>query len=135
MFEAAPFRVHRPTVKPCPIVASIPHSGLVLPDEMTAALTTKYQNFLPHQDWHLGRLYAGLPNLGITVLEATYSRYVVDLNRRAKPPFIGSFWQAAVPKQTAYGQSLYRQLPSQQQVQDRIALVYQPYHRQLELLL
>ncbi|MEA5465644.1 N-formylglutamate amidohydrolase [Leptothoe sp. PORK10 BA2] len=135
MFEVAPFRIHHPTATPCPIVASIPHSGLVMPDGIVGTLNEKYQHFLPHQDWHLDKLYDGLPELGITVLKAVYSRYVVDLNRAAKPPFMGSFWQAAVPQQTAYSQRLYRVLPSQQQVQDRIELVYRPYYQALEKLL
>ncbi|MBT9313969.1 N-formylglutamate amidohydrolase [Leptothoe spongobia] len=135
MFETAPFRVYPPTVKPCPIVASIPHSGLVIPDGIINALNATYQNFLPHQDWHLDKFYDGLPNLGITVLVAAYSRYVVDLNRAAKAPFLGSFWQAAVPRQTAYNKPLYRITPSRQTIQDRITQVYQPYHQALERLL
>ncbi len=135
MFEVAPFQIHPPKTSPCPIVASIPHSGLVVPDQILAALQAKYQTFLPHQDWHLDKLYGALPELGITVLEAVYSRYVVDLNRAAKAPFMGSFWQAAVPQQTAYGQRLYRVLPSQQQVRDRIEQVYRPYYQALGRLL
>ncbi|MGD1952573.1 MAG: N-formylglutamate amidohydrolase [Leptolyngbyaceae cyanobacterium] len=135
MFKAIPFRVHHPTVDLCPIVASIPHSGLIVPEEMVAALKPNYRDFLPHQDWHLDKLYDSLPQLGITVLEAAYSRYVVDLNRAANAPFIGSFWQAAVPKQTAYGKSLYCELPSLQQIKERIDQVYHPYHHQLSHLL
>ena len=135
MFRAAPFRIHYPTVDLCPIVASIPHSGLIVPEEIVAALKPNYRDFLPHQDWHLNKLYGDLPQLGITVLEATYSRYVVDLNRAAKAPFIGSFWQAVVTKQTAYGKLLYCEALSQQHVQARIDQVYRPYHRQLSQLL
>ncbi|NEZ60684.1 N-formylglutamate amidohydrolase [Leptolyngbyaceae cyanobacterium CCMR0082] len=135
MFEATPFRVHHPTTRLCPIVASIPHSGLVIPEEVITKLNPQYQDFLPHQDWHLDKLYDNLPKLGITVLAANYSRYVVDLNRVAKAPFIGGFWQATVPRQTAYKQSLYRHLPSSHQVQDRIDHVYRPYHQKLEYLL
>lgn len=135
MFDVAPFRLYPPRVKPRPIVASIPHSGLVIPEAITTTLTPTYQNYLPHQDWHLDKLYDDLPELGVTVLEAAYSRYVVDLNRVAKKPLMGSFWQAAVPKQTAYGQSLYRQLPTLEQVEARIQQVYHPYHQQLVELL
>lgn len=116
-------------------MASIPHSGLIIPDPIRTSLKQEYQTFLPHQDWHLDQLYVGLPELGITVLEAIYSRYVVDLNRAAKAPFMGGFWQAAVPQQTAYGKSLYRVLPSRQQIQNRIDRVYRPYHQKLESLL
>ncbi|MEM9804639.1 MAG: N-formylglutamate amidohydrolase [Cyanobacteria bacterium P01_D01_bin.56] len=135
MFEDSPFQVHLPTRQPCPIIASIPHSGLSIPEEINTLLNRQYQIYLPHQDWHLDKLYDFLPSLGITVLEAGYSRYVVDLNRAAKEPFMGSFWQAAVPKQTAFGSALYRVLPSQQQVKQRIEQVYRPYHQQLETLL
>ncbi|MBT9311273.1 N-formylglutamate amidohydrolase [Leptothoe kymatousa] len=135
MFDASPFRVHPPTGRPCPIVASIPHSGLTVPTEMMELLHGQYQDFLPHQDWHLNRLYDFLPSLGITVLEAAYSRYVVDLNRVAKAPFFGSFWQAAVPRQTAFGSALYRVVPDQPQIQRRIDAIYRPYHQRLETLL
>ncbi|MEM7793458.1 MAG: N-formylglutamate amidohydrolase, partial [Cyanobacteria bacterium P01_C01_bin.118] len=135
MFEVAPFRVYRPTTRPLPIVASIPHSGLVVPEAIITTLNSTYRNYLPHQDWHLDKLYDSLPKLGITVLEAVYSRYVVDLNRAAKAPLMGSFWQAAVAKQTAYGQSLYQELPTSEQVEARIQQVYRPYHQQLMGLL
>ena len=36
---------------------------------------------LPDTDWHVGRLYDFAPALGATVIEANYSRYVIDLNR------------------------------------------------------
>lgn len=116
-------------------MASIPHSGLVIPDEIITTLTSKYQAYLPHQDWHLDRFYDWLPGLGITVLEAIYSRYVVDLNRAVKTPLMGSFWRSVVPQQTAYGNRLYRVLPSRQQIQERVERVYRPYHQQLEWLL
>jgi N-formylglutamate amidohydrolase len=37
--------------------------------------------FLPDTDWHLEQLYDFLDALGASVLVATHSRYVVDLNR------------------------------------------------------
>jgi len=130
-----PFRLYLPTGARCPLVASIPHSGLVIPDAIVQTLHDRYQRYLPNQDWHLGKLYDFLPSLGIPVLEAVYSRYVVDLNRAPKEPLFGSFWQAIVPAETAFNLPLYQTSPSPEQVQYRINQFYHPYHRQLDALL
>lgn len=130
-----PFQLHLPRVQPLPIVASIPHSGLAITDEMAQLLHRRYQTYLPHQDWHLNKLYDFLPDLGVTVLEAKYSRYVVDLNRQAKKPFLGDFWSSVVPKKTAFNFPLYRITPSDIDVKARVEQFYYPYHHQLEQLL
>ena len=133
-----PFRLSIPNLKTvdlCPIVASIPHSGLMIPGAIAHTLKERYQTFLPHQDWHLNHLYDFLPKLGITVLEAIYSRYVVDLNRAAKPPFLGSFWNSVVADKTAFNAPLYSITPTPEEIEQRVEQFYQPYHRQLEQLL
>jgi N-formylglutamate deformylase len=89
---------------------------------------------LPHSDWHLDRLYHFLPDLGVTVLRANYSRYCVDLNRSPEEPF-GNFWRAVVPAETAFGQRIYQQQPTELQVQERIEHYYLPYHQKLAALL
>ncbi|MEM9163245.1 MAG: N-formylglutamate amidohydrolase [Cyanobacteria bacterium P01_F01_bin.4] len=118
-----------------PIVASLPHSGLRLTDEMRQQLRPNYQSFLPHQDWHLTHLYDFLTSLGITTLQACYSRYVVDLNRALTKPYFGDFWRSPIAAKTAYGKQLYQHRPSEQQICDRIEQYYQPYHTQLKALL
>lgn len=130
-----PFHLYLPKADPSPIVANIPHSGLAMPLEIAQTLHHSYQRYLPHQDWHLDQLYDFLPELGITVLQAIYSRYVVDLNRAAQEPFLGSFWQSTIPDKTAFNMPLYRIRPSETQIRDRIDQFYSPYHQQLEALL
>ena len=88
-------------------------------------------NSLPNSDWHLQELYSFLPSLGITVLQANYSRYVVDLNRALKPPLFGSFWSAVVPEQTAFKQPIYTRKPNPVAVRSRVDEFYRPYHQQL----
>lgn len=68
-------------------------------------------------------------------MQANYSRYVVDLNRALKPPFLGSFWSAVVPEQTAFKQPIYEQLPSPVEVSARVDEFYKPYHQRLRALL
>ncbi|MEM7771740.1 MAG: N-formylglutamate amidohydrolase [Cyanobacteria bacterium P01_A01_bin.37] len=130
-----PFRLHLPKSERCPIVANLPHSGLLVPEAIAQTLNEPYQRYLPNQDWHLDKLYDFLPSLGITVLEALYSRYVVDLNRSAQEPFFGNFWQSAIPEKTAFNAPLYQISPSQDQLKHRLEQFYHPYHKQLEQVL
>jgi len=130
-----PFHLWLPRTELRPIVASIPHSGLAMPDEVAQLLNQCYDSYIPNQDWHLDRLYDFLPNLGVTVLQAVFSRYVVDLNRSVKEPLFGSFWQSVIPEKTAFDAPLYKNPPSQTQIECQIRQFYDPYHQQLEQLL
>jgi len=131
----SPFLLHLPTTQAIPVIANLPHSGLFIPPEIANQLTTAYQQYLPNQDWHLDKLYDFLPALGITVLQATHSRYVVDLNRSLKEPVFGNFWQAAIAEKTAFNAVLYQTPPSQADLQQRVEQYYHPYHQQLQQLL
>lgn len=129
------FTILPPQGQPLPIVANLPHSGLQVPAHIAANFTPEHLQSLPNSDWHLQELYRFLPSLGITVMQANYSRYVVDLNRGLKLPFFGSFWSAVVPEQTAFKQPIYTAKPSSAAVRDRIDEYYTPYHQQLSALL
>jgi N-formylglutamate deformylase len=132
------FTIIRPSegVRSLPIVANLTHSGLKVPEAIAAQFTPEHLRKLPNSDWHLQPLYRFLPALGITVMQANYSRYVVDLNRALKPPFLGSFWSAVVPEQTAFNQPIYAgSKPSKAAIADRIDEFYTPYHQQLADLL
>lgn len=118
-----------------PIIANLPHSGLQVPEHIAQHFTSEHLQSLPNSDWHLQELYRFLPSLGVTVMQANYSRYVVDLNRALKPPFLGSFWSAVVPEQTAFKQPIYTRKPSRSKVRDRIEHYYTPYHQKLTALL
>ena len=63
-----------------PLLVSMPHSGLNLTPEVTAALTQNASK-LPDTDWYLPQLYDFLSELGVGRIKANYSRYVIDLNR------------------------------------------------------
>ncbi|MBE9177786.1 N-formylglutamate amidohydrolase [Oculatella sp. LEGE 06141] len=130
-----PFLLHLPTTQPIPIIASLPHSGLLVPQDIADQLEPSYQHYLPNQDWHLDKLYDFLPGLGITVLQAIYSRYVVDLNRSPNEPLFGNFWQSIIAEKTAFNVPLYQTLPSQQEIQQRVEHYYHPYHDRLQSLL
>jgi N-formylglutamate deformylase len=131
----SPFLLHLPTTQPIPVLANLPHSGLLIPKEIADNLETSHQHYLPNQDWHLDKLYNFLPRLGICVLQAIYSRYVVDLNRALQEPLFGNFWRSVVAEKTAFDTSLYQVSPSPQEIQQRVDRYYRPYHQQLQTLL
>ena len=129
------FTLHLPKIAPTPIIANLPHSGLKVPKHIAKTFTPEHLSSLPNSDWHLQPLYEFLPELGITVLQANYSRYIVDLNRALKPPSFGSFWSAVVPEQTAFKKPIYLEKPNSADVRSRIETYYRPYHQQLTELL
>lgn len=118
-----------------PIVANLPHSGLFVPSHIAETFTPEHLKSLPNSDWHLQPLYQFLPEMGVTVMQANYSRYVVDLNRALRTPFLGSFWSAVVPEQTAFNQPTYVRKPTPSEVRSRIEDYYTPYHQALTQLL
>ena len=129
-----PYRI-RAALDPIPVIASLPHSGLYVPPQMRSGLKETYREFLPHQDWHLDRLYSFLPELGVTMLLATYSRYVADPNRGPDGPSFGGFWRAVVSDSTPRNEPLYDLKPTKEEVEQRLREVYRPYHDRLERLL
>lgn len=113
-----------------PLFVSFPHSGTYVPPEIAArmtpiALTT------PDTDWHVPKLYAFLDAMGASRIEATHSRYVVDLNRPPddKELYAGQKKTGLVPTDTFKGEPLYvdGEAPSGDEVIAR-RKYWQPYH-------
>lgn len=118
-----------------PILANLPHSGLVIPESMREKLKPEYRDFLPNQDWHLEHLYDFLPDLGIATLQATHSRYATDLNRKLTAEPYGSFWKSVIPNQTAFQKPLYENPLSDEQISTHLDSYYHNYHQKLKQLL
>ena len=117
-----------------PLLVSMPHTGTFLPDWLKERITPVALE-LPDTDWHLERLYDFLEELGASVLVATHSRYVVDLNR---PPdnanlYPGQDTTPLVPIDTFHKEPLYQpgQEPAEVEIADRVEKYWKPYHAQL----
>ncbi|MEP6702755.1 MAG: N-formylglutamate amidohydrolase, partial [Betaproteobacteria bacterium] len=63
-----------------PLLVSIPHCGTHIPPELAASMTGAALE-VADTDFHLPHLYDFLGERNVSVLAATHSRYVVDLNR------------------------------------------------------
>jgi N-formylglutamate deformylase len=117
-----------------PLLVSMPHTGTHVPEWLEPRLT-RAAKALPDTDWHLEPLYDFLDELGASVLVATHSRYVVDLNR---PPdnanlYPGQDSTGVVPLDTFYKEPLYIQgfEPSAEEISERIGSYWKPYHEKL----
>ena len=126
------FRFHQGT---CPLLISMPHVGTHLPPAIAARLTDEARQ-VPDTDWHLERLYGFAGELGASILVATHSRYVVDLNR---PPdnqslYPGQDTTGLCPVDTFDKTPLYAagDTPDDAEIDARRAALWQPYHRQLQ---
>ena len=113
-----------------PLLVSFPHSGTYLPPDIAERMTPTALT-LPDTDWHVPLLYKFLDALGASRIEATHSRYVVDLNR---PPddqdlYPGQRKTGLVPMESFAGFSLYRdgETPSPDEIVARRKF-WQPYH-------
>ena len=63
-----------------PLLVSMPHVGIHIPGTIAADMTDAALG-VPDTDWNVHRLYDFLGEMGASLLQATHSRYVIDLNR------------------------------------------------------
>jgi N-formylglutamate deformylase len=119
-----------PQVTAVPVVACIPHGGRHLPADFTQDLAIDPGAL--RSDWLTQELYAFLPELGITTIVTALSRFVADVNRDPAGDQHGRFWSSVVAAQTAKGRALYRRPLTQQEIDHRVRLAHEPFHRALD---
>lgn len=120
-----------------PVLVSIPHTGTQVPRHIATTFASEAMRRLPMTDWHLHRLYDFLPQLGIDVLHATYSRFVIDLNRPPEPKALypGRFETGLVAERTFQGETIHAVAPDATEIEARKSRYYEPYHARLAALL
>jgi N-formylglutamate deformylase len=117
-----------------PLLLSIPHCGTDIPDEVAG-------QFAPaaaaraDTDWHLAKLYDFAADMGVSVLAARWSRYLIDLNR---PPedtnlYPGQDTTGLCPVDTFARERLYEpgREPDGAEVARRLDRYWRPYHARL----
>jgi N-formylglutamate deformylase len=126
-----PFSFHQGSA---PLLISIPHGGVYLPPPLADRLAPEARA-VPDTDWHLERLYAFAKDMGASLLAATHSRYVIDLNR---PPdgaslYPGQNVTGLCPVDTFDETPLYVRgdLPDAAEIAARREAIWAPYHAQL----
>lgn len=118
-----------------PLIVNVPHAGTFIPDDVRVQLTPAALA-VPDTDWHVDRIYAELvEGRDITLMSATHSRIVVDLNR---DPSGGALYPGAsnteiCPITTFHDAPMYRdgQAPSEREVAARVEQYWRPYQDRL----
>lgn len=130
----------RPSTQRLPIVISVPHAGTEFSDDIRAELKP---GLLPPDDtdWFVHQLYDFATELGIPMLCARYSRWVVDLNRNpdSSPLYTdGRVLTGLCTTTTFLGEPIYADEKAEvatAEVDRRKALYFAPYHKALQQLL
>ncbi|MHC5063532.1 MAG: N-formylglutamate amidohydrolase [Planctomycetota bacterium] len=124
-----------PEAQELPLLLSIPHSGVEVPERIRRRFTGEKIEMLPDTDFHLQRLYDFAPEMGVRTIQACFNRFVVDLNRPAeqRPMYEGRDETSVVPTSSFASEAIYLpgQEPGEDEIQERIALYWQPYHDRL----
>lgn len=117
-----------------PLIIDVPHAGTALPDDIRARLTDAALA-VPDTDWHVEKLYSFARAAGITLMHATHSRYVVDLNRNPDGValYAGADNTELCPTRTFANEAIYVDgaAPTQAEVTARASTYFAPYHAQL----
>jgi N-formylglutamate deformylase len=115
------------------LLVSMPHVGTIVPAGLAARMTPAALQ-LADTDWHLPLVY-DLERLDATILVATHSRLVVDLNR---PPtgenlYPGRDTTGLIPVDTFHKEPVYRSgLPDETETAHRRQTYWRPYHQALQ---
>ena len=122
---------YRFTAGATPLLVSIPHGGTAIPPELAARMTAAARS-TPDTDWHMERLYDFLGDLDCSIIVATQSRYVIDLNRApdGAPLYPGASETELCPTSRFDGEEIYleNQAPDAAEIAARRYAVWQPYH-------
>jgi N-formylglutamate deformylase len=136
----APFDVLEPTGAETPLVVEIPHAGLDLPAPFLEMVTAPARAIGRDADLYVDALYADAPAEGATVLACRTSRYAVDVNR-AESDVDGEVVEGAradvalqhglVWRTTSDGEPALSRRLTRPELEERLELVWRPYHRAL----
>ena len=119
-----------------PLVIDVPHAGTFAPDAIAARLTPAARAF-PDTDWHVEKLFAFAGDVGATLLVATHSRYVVDLNRDPSGTALypGADNTELCPTRTFADEPVFAEgsAPDVAEVAARRSEYFEPYHALLSV--
>ncbi len=124
-----------------PIIVSVPHCGFAFPDELKDQYKPSLRKAPDDTDWFVDKLYDFVPAMGIKMISANYSRWVIDLNRdpHSKPLYAdGRIITGLCPATNFLGETIYKDERTEVELPEakrRVELYYKPYHQQLEKLL
>ena len=113
---------------------NVPHAGTHVPWSIAPMLTADARA-MPDTDWHVEKLYAFAADAGATLMCATHSRYVVDLNRDPSGAalYAGADNTEVCPLRTFADAPVYvpGAVLTTEDIGTRVAAYFLPYHAAL----
>jgi N-formylglutamate deformylase len=113
-----------------PLIVNVPHAGRHVPGALALRMEARALA-LRDTDWHVDALYRFAPATGATLIVATHSRYVVDLNRdpSGTPLYPGADNTELCPTRTFANEPVYREgeAPTDREIAARQATYFAPY--------
>lgn len=130
------YKITKPKIAAVPIVISCPHSGTNFPNEIKDQFKERYIHHPDDTDWFVNKLYDFAPSMGITLLEANLSRYVVDLNRDPASKRLyddGRSETALIPTKSFAQLSLHKDGAklTPEEIDRRLNEYYWPYYKKI----
>jgi len=138
---ASIFHVQAAATTEVPILLSVPHCGIEFPDEVRDEFVAEQIKAPDDTDWFVNTLYDFAPDMGIGIVSANISRWVIDLNRNPneKPLYTdGRLITGLCPTTTFLGEPLYRDGRKEvghEEVRRRLETYFRPYHDKIQSLL
>ena len=136
-----PFEIIEPKGAITPIVISVPHCGTSFPDELIGSYNSELAKAPDDTDWFVHRLYEFATKMGITIIHARYSRWVIDLNRDPESAPLyndGRIITGLTPNTDFFGNEIYKTKndePTSSEVKRRLDTYYWPYYQKIQELL
>lgn len=135
------FNITEPKAPRIPIIISVPHAGTKFPSEIKSHYKKRMRKHLDDTDWFVHKLYDFASDMGITVIKANLSRWVIDLNRDPESVPLyndGRLITTNTPITDFYGNKIYKSEdlePDDTEKNRRLQTYYWPYYQAIETLL
>lgn len=134
-----PFEIFEPSVARVPILLSIPHCGTDFPEELRDDYVPNMMAAPDDTDWFVDELYSFATEMGITMITARYSRWVIDLNRDPQSKALyndGRIITGLCTTTDFHGNDIYqKETPDGNEISRRLENYYQPYYNKVQELL
>jgi N-formylglutamate deformylase len=134
------FELVEPTGPETPVIVEVPHAGLDLPAHFLEPIAAPARALGRDADLHVDTLYEDAPAVGASLIVARTSRYVIDLNR-AEGDVDGDAVEGGradvrmqhglVWRTTSDGEPALTRRLRPAELEERLELVWRPYHRLL----
>jgi N-formylglutamate deformylase len=136
-----PYQIIEASAPAVPIIVSVPHCGTAFPEEICGEYKPGLIAAPDDTDWFVQDLYNFVSAMGITMIQATFSRWVIDLNRdpQSKPLYTdGRIITGLCPTTNFVGEPLYideREAVEPMEIKRRLEKYYVPYHDKVKDLI